>query len=145
MDQKGSYDTFSYGNLKLTKISDMPEYSKFPKLISSFSVSKMYNTKWIKINGNKLKPNNILVIFTDEFPAFHLIQKILVNDDKKYFYIITKKINDVYLNENSQSYIIYDINDYSWCLLDIKDILNALKSNINKDQYGYYHVTYTWV
>lgn len=59
----------------------MPEYSKFPKLTSSFSVSKMYNTKWMKINENKLKPNNILVIFIDDFPAFHLIQKILVNDD----------------------------------------------------------------
>lgn len=75
LKRKGSYDAFSYGNLKLTNIFDFPEYSKFPKLISNFLVSKVHLTKYIKIDRNELKPNNILVTFMDEFPAFHLIKK----------------------------------------------------------------------
>lgn len=104
----------------------------------------MNSLNWFEINGFKLQCDSVVVVLK-EVPEFYTIDKIIL-DSKKNVFVTAKKINDVYLRENSQSFVTtHPVQDFEWNVLNFQDLSQAIKTVKNKDKKGYLHFTKNWL
>lgn len=95
--------------------------------------------KWLKCLGNQIKRKSIITYFSENGPQFHLVHCIFVIDND--FQIVTCYLHDCFFVQHLQAYTIFDVNNYSYCVLNLKKIKSSVIltcRNLLAD--GYYYV-----
>ncbi|KAK0171414.1 hypothetical protein PV327_011363, partial [Microctonus hyperodae] len=84
--------------------------------------------KVIEIEGIVLCEDCVLMIPSVDDPLFHVIYKIILfNTDD--ICIVTKRLNDVYLQEHMQSYEVVS-NNFDWKYLLLDDLKGIVSTHI---------------
>ena len=144
LNAEGIRATPAHGPIKLVKISELNDIGNFLHLLLPHSNSNIYVTKWLELNGYKIKRNSVLVQFNENEPDFHLVQTILISDDS--FKLVVKKLHDCFFIKHLQAYKVFSDDCYSYIILENTDVdYSLLVTTINKIVDGYNYIPKNWM
>lgn len=135
--------TYNYKIAHKINFQDLSYFSRIKYFIPDKTTSDVILVKFLETNGCKFNSGTIFVILRDK-PVFYLVDTIFL-DKRKEIKIIRKKLEDVFLREHSQSFVVQNIDKFEWEVLNLDDLSDAIKSVKNKDSKGHLHITKKWI
>lgn len=110
-------------NTKLENISDLPGINFIRGSLCNYinNSTSVTTTKFINFISSKIDLKSIIMLGSEQGPKFYQVQKIIVNSDNDNFLVITKYLNDIYLDEKMNTYEIFSSN-FIWNVLSSNDL-----------------------
>ena len=145
MSKNSTYPTYICGPIKFHPIHKLPNISFFLQLLpDSLSSSNISSTNWLQHMGRTIKEGSVIVTFSELGPDFYLAYLIILIGEHD-FLIVSKYMNDVYLNERIRAYKVHSTENLNWHILKKTDIENAVVSYTNKLSDGLFYIPKTWM
>ena len=94
--------------------------------------------------GRTIKEGSVIVTFSELGPDLYLAYLIILIGEHD-FLIVSKYMNDVYLNERIRAYKVHSTENLNWHILKKTDIENAVVSYTNKLSDGLFYIPKTWM